>query len=140
MISLDPVGPTSPMSLGGFTVMWCVYDVGSSYQWVYFSKSKEAAVVIQILELVLADLVFYGKELKIVRSDAGEVFSSREVQIFFREKGIKSQYSYTGNKSPSLMTQTFKKINIAFRLRLRHGCIVSANITFVIMIICSQVV
>ena len=72
--------------------MWCVYDVGSSYQWIYFSKSKEAAVVIQILELVLADLVFYGKELKIVRSDAEEVFSSREVQIFLREKGIKSQY------------------------------------------------
>ena len=92
MISLDPVGPISPMSLGGFTLMWCVYDVGSSYQWVYFSKSKEAAVVIQILELVLADLVFYKKELKIVRSDAEEVFSSREVQIFLREKGIRSQF------------------------------------------------
>ena len=58
MISLDPVGPISPMSLGGSTLMWCVYDVKSSYQWVYFTKLKEAAVVIQILELVLADLVF----------------------------------------------------------------------------------
>ena len=62
--------------------MRCVYDVKSSYQWIYFSKSKEAAVVIQILELVLADLVIYGKELKFVRSDAEEVFR-RESNLNF---------------------------------------------------------
>ena len=92
MISLDPVGPISPISLGGFSLMWCVYDIGSSYMWVYFSKSKEAAVVIQILQLVISDLIFFGKSLKVVRSDAEEIFSSREVQDFLREKGVKHQY------------------------------------------------
>ena len=93
IISLDPVGPISPKSIGGFTLMWLVYDIGSGYQWVYFSKSKEAAVIIQILELVLADLIFYGKELKIVRSDAEEIFSSMEVISFLQSKGVKSQFS-----------------------------------------------
>ena len=36
IISLDPVGPISPKSIGGFSLMWSVYDVGSSYQWVFF--------------------------------------------------------------------------------------------------------
>ena len=112
MISLDPVGPISPMSLGGFTLMWCVYDVGSSYQWVYFSKSKEAAVVIQILELVLADLVFYGKETRIVRSDAEEVFSSREVQSFLREKGIKSQFSLPESCGESYSTSCSRNFSL----------------------------
>ena len=48
--------------------MWCVYDIGSSYQWIYFSTSKEVAV--HNLELVISDLINYGKELKIVRTDA----------------------------------------------------------------------
>ena len=93
IISLDPVGPITPMSMGGYTLMWCVYDIGSSYTWVYFSKTKEAAVVIQILEMVLADLLFFGKVLKIVRTDAEEIFSSREVLEFLQARGIKSQFS-----------------------------------------------
>ena len=93
IISLDPVGPISPKSIGGFSLMWSVYDVGSSYQWVYFSKTKEADVVIQILELVIADLLFYDKVLKVVRSDAEEIFSSREVISFLQNKGVKSQFS-----------------------------------------------
>ena len=93
IISLDPVGPISPKSIGGFSLMWSVYDVGSSYQWVYFSKSKDAAVVIQILQLVISDLLFFGKILKVVRSDAEEIFSSREVISFLQSKGVKSQFS-----------------------------------------------
>ena len=74
--------------------MWSVYDVGSSYQWVYFSKSKEAAVVIQILQLVIADLLFFEKILKVVRSDAEEIFSSREVISFLqsKESNLSSQF------------------------------------------------
>ena len=93
IISLDPVGPISPKSIGGFTLMWCVYDAGSSYQWVYFSASKHAAIVIEILRLVIADLKFYGKQLKIVRTDAEEIFNARDVQLFLDEQGIKHQYS-----------------------------------------------
>ena len=93
IISIDPVGPITPLSIGGFSLMWCVIDVGSSYMWIYFSKSKEPAVVIQILKLVIADLIFFGKSLKIVRTDAEEIFSSREVQNFLLEKGVKHQYS-----------------------------------------------
>ena len=51
IISLDPVGPISPKSIGRFSLMWYVYDVGSSYQWAYFSKTKEADVVIRFLSL-----------------------------------------------------------------------------------------
>ena len=68
--------------------MWSAYDVGSSYQWEYFSKTKEADVVIQ-----MADLLFFGKALKVVRSDSEEIFSSREVISFLQNKGVKSQFS-----------------------------------------------
>lgn len=93
IISLDPVGPISPKSVGGFTLMWCVYDAGSSYQWVFFSTSKQASIVVEILRLVVADLLFFEKRLRIVRSDAEEIFNSREVQLFLDEQGIKHQYS-----------------------------------------------
>ena len=36
----------------------------------------------QILELVIADFLFFRKILKVVRSDAEEIFSSREVFSF----------------------------------------------------------
>ena len=72
IISLDPVGPISPLSLGGFSLMWCVYDIGSSYMWVYFSKSKEATVIVQILELVIADLIFFGKICSDFENEAGD--------------------------------------------------------------------
>ena len=47
----------------------------------------------QILELVMADHLFFGKVLKMVRSDAEEIFSSREVISFLQSKGVKSQFS-----------------------------------------------
>ena len=68
--------------------MWSAYDVGSSYQWAHFSKTKEADLVIQ-----MADLLFFGKALKVVRSDSEEIFSSREVISFLQNKGVKSQFS-----------------------------------------------
>ena len=88
IISLDPVGPISPKSIGGYLLMWSAYDVGSSYQWAHFSKTKEADLVIQ-----MADLLFFGKALKVVRSDSEEIFSSREVISFLQNKGVKSQFS-----------------------------------------------
>ena len=30
IISIDPVGPISPKSINGFSLMWLVYDIGSS--------------------------------------------------------------------------------------------------------------
>ena len=31
IISIDPVSPISPKSIYGFSFMWLVYDIGSSY-------------------------------------------------------------------------------------------------------------
>ena len=42
---------------------------------------------------MLADLLFFGKALKVVRSDAEEIFSSREVISFLQSKGVKYQFS-----------------------------------------------
>ena len=38
IISIDPVGPISSKSINGFSLMWLVYDIGSSYQWVSFLR------------------------------------------------------------------------------------------------------
>jgi hypothetical protein len=93
IISIDPVGPISPKSINGFTLLWFIYDIGSSYQWVFFSSTKHSSIVVEILRIVISDLKFYGKALKIVRSDAEEIFNSREVQLFLEERDCKHQYS-----------------------------------------------
>ena len=35
-------------SISGFSLMWLVYDIGSSYQWVFFSDSKKAPIILEI--------------------------------------------------------------------------------------------
>jgi hypothetical protein len=93
IISIDPVGPISPKSVNGFTLIWFIYDIASSYQWIFFSSSKQSSIIVEILRLVISDLRFHGKELKIVRSDAEEIFNAKEVQLFLEERGLKHQYS-----------------------------------------------
>ena len=73
--------------------MWLIYDIGSSYQWIFFSDSKRAAVVMEIIRLILADLKLFDKELKILRSDAEEIFNSSDMQFFLEEHGIRHQFS-----------------------------------------------
>ena len=73
--------------------MWLVYDVGSGYQWVFFSNSKASTIVLEILRVIIADLKFFNRRLSIVRSDADDIFSSRDVQSFLNVQGIKHQYS-----------------------------------------------
>ena len=79
--------------ISGFSLMWLVYDIGSSYQWVFFSDSKRAPIILEILRIVLADLKFSSKEMKILRSDAEEIFNSSDVQFFLDKRGIKHQFS-----------------------------------------------
>ena len=93
IISIDPVGPITPRSTGGYSLIWLAYDIGSSYQWVFFSETKRASIVVEIVRLIIADLKFFDKELKILRSDAEEIFNSSEVQFFLEEHGIKDQFS-----------------------------------------------
>ena len=92
-VSIDPVGPISPKSISGFSLMWPIYDIGSSNQWVFFSDSKRAPIILEILRIVLSDLKFFKKETKILRSDAKEIFNSSDVQLFLDERGIKHQFS-----------------------------------------------
>ena len=93
IISMDPVGPISPKSIGGFSLMWVVYDYGSAYTWVFFTDNKRAATVVKILEFVMVDLRFWERRLKIVRSDAEDVFTAAEVQSFLDKEGVKHQTS-----------------------------------------------
>ena len=93
IVSIDPVGPISPKSVDGFFLMWLVYDYGSGYTWVYFTSVKKATAVVKILEYVVADLKFWDKSLKIVRSDAEEIFAAMEVQTFLDKEGIRHQTS-----------------------------------------------
>ena len=93
IISIDPVGPISPKSINGFSLMWLVYDIGSSNQWVFFSETKRSSIVMEIVRQIIADLKFYDKKLKILLSDAEEIFNSSDVQLFLSDQGIKHQYS-----------------------------------------------
>ena len=46
--------------------MWLVCDIGSSYQCDFFIDSKRASIVVEIVRLIIADLKFYIKRLKIL--------------------------------------------------------------------------
>ena len=62
IISIDPVGPISPKSVNGFTLLWLVHDLRSSYQWIFFSSSKHSSVIMEILRLVISDLAASEKQ------------------------------------------------------------------------------
>ena len=47
----------------------------------------------EIVRQIIADLKFYDKKLKILRSDAEEIFNASDVQLFLSDQGIKHQYS-----------------------------------------------
>ena len=93
IISIDPVGPISPKSKNGFTLLWVVIDLATTYQWFFFSNNKRSSTVVEIIKNVIYDLKFYDKCLKIVRSDAEEIFNSSDVLSFLEEHGIKHQTS-----------------------------------------------
>ena len=93
IISIDPVGPISPKSKNGFTLLWVVIDLATTYQWFFFSNNKRSSTVVEIIRNVIYDLKFYDKCLKIVRSDAEEIFNSSDVLSFLEEQGIKHQTS-----------------------------------------------
>ena len=71
-----------------------LYDIVSSYQWVFFFETKRANVVLEIVRLIIADLKFFNKELKILRSDAEEIFNSAEVQLFLEDHGVRQLFPY----------------------------------------------
>ena len=45
------------------------------------------------MRLIITDLKIFDKELKILRSDAKEIFNSSEVLLFLEEHGVKHQIS-----------------------------------------------
>ena len=56
IILIDPVGPISPKPISGYSPMWLIYDIGSSYQWLFFSETKRSSVVVEIVRQIIADL------------------------------------------------------------------------------------
>lgn len=93
IISIDPVGPISPKSKNGFTLMWIAIDVASTYQWVFFTDNKRAVTVVEILKMIMVELKFFEKKMKILRTDAEEIFNSSEVQTFLGQEGVRHQIS-----------------------------------------------
>jgi hypothetical protein len=93
IISIDPVGPISPKSISGYTIMWIVIDITSTYQWCFFSDNKRASTVTEILRIIVTELKYYERVLRIVRSDSEEIFNSQEVQLFLDGEGIRHQTS-----------------------------------------------
>ena len=93
IISIDPVRPISPKSKNGFTLLWVVIDLATTYQRFFFSHNKRSSTVVEIIKDVIYDLKFYDKYLQIVRSDVEEIFNSSDVLSFLEELGIKHQTS-----------------------------------------------
>ena len=63
-----------------------LYDIGSSYQ------TNRAAVVAEIVRLIIADLKFFNKELKILWSYAEEIFNTSEIEL--SDKMLHSYYDF----------------------------------------------
>ena len=76
------------MSISVYSLMWLIYDIGASYQWVFFSVTTRSSIVTEIKRRIFSDL-----KVKILTSDAEEIFNYSNVPLFLGEQGIKHHYS-----------------------------------------------
>ncbi|GJV25197.1 putative ribonuclease H-like domain-containing protein [Tanacetum coccineum] len=92
MLHMDLFGPTFVSSLMHKKYCLVVTDDYSRFTWVFFLITKdETSEILKSFIKEIENLV--DKKVKIIRSDNGTEFKNKVLDDFYREKGIKSEYS-----------------------------------------------
>ncbi|GKC45370.1 putative ribonuclease H-like domain-containing protein, partial [Tanacetum coccineum] len=92
MLHMDLFGPTFVSSLMHKKYCLVVTDDYSRFTWVFFLTTKdETSEILKNFIKEIENLV--DKKVKIIRSDNGTEFKNKVMDDFYREKGIKREYS-----------------------------------------------
>ncbi|GJS86183.1 putative ribonuclease H-like domain-containing protein [Tanacetum coccineum] len=92
MLHMDLFGPTFMSSLMHKKYCLVVTDDYSRFTWVFFLTTKdETSEILKNFIKEIENLV--DKKVKIIRSDNGTEFKNKVMDDFYREKGIKREYS-----------------------------------------------
>ncbi|GJX28001.1 putative ribonuclease H-like domain-containing protein [Tanacetum coccineum] len=92
MLHMDLFGPTFMSSLMHNKYCLVVTDDYSRFTWVFFLTTKDKTS--EILKSFIKEIEnLVDKKVKIIRSDNGTEFKNKVLDDFYREKGIKREYS-----------------------------------------------
>ncbi|GKB09114.1 putative ribonuclease H-like domain-containing protein [Tanacetum coccineum] len=92
MLHMDLFGPTFVSSLMHKKYCLVVTNDYSRFTWVFFLSSKDETS--KILKNFIKEIEnLMDKKVKIIRSDNGTEFKNKVMDDFWREKGIKREYS-----------------------------------------------
>ncbi|GJR20613.1 putative ribonuclease H-like domain-containing protein [Tanacetum coccineum] len=92
MLHMDLFGPTFVSSLMHKKYCLVVTDDYSRFTWVFFLTTKdETREILKNFIKEIENLV--DKKVKIIKSDNGTEFKNKVMDDFYREKGIKGEYS-----------------------------------------------
>uniref|UniRef100_A0AAG5DHX2 Uncharacterized protein n=1 Tax=Anopheles atroparvus TaxID=41427 RepID=A0AAG5DHX2_ANOAO len=92
IIHSDVCGPMEVTTLGGCRYYMTLIDDYSRYTFVYFLKHK-SEVESKIREYVKLVQNQFGRKPRIIRSDQGGEYSSKELRKFYVNEGIKVEYT-----------------------------------------------
>nr|GEU97486.1 putative ribonuclease H-like domain-containing protein [Tanacetum cinerariifolium] len=93
MLHMDLFGPTSIMSINHKKYCLVVTDDFSRFSWVFFLATKdETSKVLKPFITAIENQI--NKNLKVIRCDNGKDFKNRDLNEFYKMKGIKKEYSY----------------------------------------------
>jgi hypothetical protein len=85
-ISVDVIGPVSPMDINGYTSFFLLRDQASKY--VHSVLVKRKTELKQVLEDMISFYKRYGYEVKNIRTDSGSVEISKDIEEWARTKNI----------------------------------------------------
>jgi transposase InsO family protein len=90
LVHSDVCGPMTVASLGGFLYYVIFIDDFSRKTWIFFMKTKDE-VFSRFQEFKAQVENLTGKKIKVLRSDNGGEYTSRDFSDFCKEAGIKRE-------------------------------------------------
>ncbi|KAD4178302.1 hypothetical protein E3N88_26893 [Mikania micrantha] len=89
-IYADLCGPITPPSPAGNRYVLLIVDDHSRFMWTYILKTKDGAF--EQFKMFKASVELqYGRKIKVLRTDRGGEFTSREFSLFCEQEGITRQ-------------------------------------------------
>jgi hypothetical protein len=96
LIHLDVCGPMTVASLNGYLYYVLFIDDHSQKTWIYFLKNKDGVLAkFQEFKAQVENLT--GRKIKVLRSDNGGEYTSKDFNNFCIEEGIKREYTVPYN-------------------------------------------
>jgi hypothetical protein len=119
LIHSDVCGPMIVSSLNGYLYYAIFIDDQSWKTWIYFLKTKDGVLPrFQEFKAQVENLI--GRNIKVLRSNNGREYTSRDFNDFFIEAGIKREYIVPYNPQQNGVAERKKKTIIEATKAMIH--------------------